>query len=179
MLCPVCKTELKKAVFYGVEIDYCPKCLGIWFDEKEFEEAKSWKDHSLSWIDPDLWEKEDQFRVSKSKKMCPKCGVPLYEVNYGDSDIKVDVCNVCHGIWLDRGEFNKIINYLETEKKEIAVGHYFATLAKKGGELFVGPDSFFDEMNDFMVVLDLLNYKIAAKYPKISQLISAIISPLE
>jgi len=37
MLCPVCRTELKIADRQGVEIDYCPKCRGVWLDRGELE----------------------------------------------------------------------------------------------------------------------------------------------
>ncbi|MFG0304831.1 MAG: zf-TFIIB domain-containing protein [Phycisphaerales bacterium JB040] len=38
MMCPVCRTaELKIAERQGVEIDYCPKCRGIWLDRGELD----------------------------------------------------------------------------------------------------------------------------------------------
>lgn len=38
MLCPVCKVELKIAERQGIEIDYCPKCRGVWLDRSELDE---------------------------------------------------------------------------------------------------------------------------------------------
>lgn len=37
MLCPHCATELKIADRQGVEIDYCPKCRGVWLDRGELD----------------------------------------------------------------------------------------------------------------------------------------------
>ena len=37
MLCPVCGVALVMAEKQGVEIDYCPKCRGIWLDRGEIE----------------------------------------------------------------------------------------------------------------------------------------------
>lgn len=37
MNCPVCNVELKMADRQGVEIDYCPKCRGIWLDRGELD----------------------------------------------------------------------------------------------------------------------------------------------
>lgn len=37
MQCPVCTTELKIADRQGVEIDYCPKCRGVWLDRGELD----------------------------------------------------------------------------------------------------------------------------------------------
>lgn len=37
MQCPVDATELLMAERHGVEIDYCPKCRGIWLDRGELD----------------------------------------------------------------------------------------------------------------------------------------------
>jgi len=38
---------------------------------------------------------------------CPKCGMDLHEVEF--MGVMVDVCEECHGIWLDHGELETII----------------------------------------------------------------------
>lgn len=37
MLCPVCQIELNMTDRQGVEIDYCPKCRGVWLDRGELD----------------------------------------------------------------------------------------------------------------------------------------------
>jgi Zn-finger nucleic acid-binding protein len=37
MLCPVCNVELQMTDRQGVEIDYCPKCRGVWLDRGELD----------------------------------------------------------------------------------------------------------------------------------------------
>jgi Zn-finger nucleic acid-binding protein len=37
MNCPVCTIELKISDRQGVEIDYCPKCRGVWLDRGELD----------------------------------------------------------------------------------------------------------------------------------------------
>lgn len=37
LLCPVCQTDLMMADRQGVEIDYCPKCRGVWLDRGELD----------------------------------------------------------------------------------------------------------------------------------------------
>lgn len=37
MNCPVCQIELKMADRQGVEIDYCPRCRGVWLDRGELD----------------------------------------------------------------------------------------------------------------------------------------------
>ena len=33
--CPVCGVELKPRVVYGIEVDFCPRCGGVWLDGGE------------------------------------------------------------------------------------------------------------------------------------------------
>ena len=37
MLCPVCNVDLQLSERSGVEIDYCPKCRGVWLDRGELD----------------------------------------------------------------------------------------------------------------------------------------------
>jgi hypothetical protein len=37
MKCPVCSIDLLISDRQGVEIDYCPKCRGIWLDRGELD----------------------------------------------------------------------------------------------------------------------------------------------
>jgi len=171
MFCPLCKTQFKKEDFYGVEVDYCPQCLGLWFEKDELRQAKDEKDKDLNWLDIDLWKDETKFKISKEKKICPRCSVPLYSVNYGDSNIEVDICNLCQGIWIDRGEFKKIIDYLEKKGKKEILENYIKNLIKEGVEIFTGPETFREEVGDFLTILKLLNYKFITQYPAISKII--------
>lgn len=37
MKCPTCKVDLALSDKQGIEIDYCPKCRGIWLDRGELD----------------------------------------------------------------------------------------------------------------------------------------------
>lgn len=37
MLCPIDQTELLMTDRNGVEVDYCPKCRGVWLDRGELD----------------------------------------------------------------------------------------------------------------------------------------------
>ena len=37
MLCPVCGLVLVMTERHGIEIDYCPKCRGVWLDRGELD----------------------------------------------------------------------------------------------------------------------------------------------
>lgn len=37
MKCPLCDVDLQMAERQGIEIDYCPKCRGVWLDRGELD----------------------------------------------------------------------------------------------------------------------------------------------
>jgi len=149
MLCPVCKIGLQEAIFCNVGINYCPKCLGIFFEEEELRWAKDEKDGNLNWLDIDLWERKSSFKITRGEKFCPACRLPLYEVNYGNSKIKADLCNLCRGIWLDRGEFKKIIEYLKAKASYQVLNNYLKNLIEEFWEIFTGPETLREETSGF------------------------------
>ncbi|MDD5750423.1 MAG: zf-TFIIB domain-containing protein [Candidatus Pacebacteria bacterium] len=175
MNCPNCENEkLKQAVFNNIGADYCPRCLGLWFEEDELRAAKDEKDKDFNWLDIDLWSDKTKFQLGAGRRACPEDSVPLYEVRYGDSDIRVDVCGQCRGVWLDRGEFKKIIGYLKDKGQDEMLNNYLANLASEAGEIFTGPEDLKEELADFISVLKFLNYKLAIQHPYLSELIKSL-----
>lgn len=175
MRCPVCKhRKLDQAILSGVEVDYCPRCYGLWFEENELQWAKDEQDRDLRWLDIDVWKDESQFRVSRGRKLCPLDRLPLYEVYYGDSSIKVDVCNICRGTWLDRGEFKDIVAYLKEKQEHEVLYHYLKNIKEEIWEIFSGPEMLKEEVFDLLAILKLLQYKFLVQHPKIAAIISAL-----
>lgn len=173
-LCPICKKNLASAIFHATEVDYCPQCLGMFFEEDELRQAKDTRDKGLKWFDIDLWKDKGKFRITFGIRLCPECRLPLYEVYYGDSRIIVDVCNLCHGIWLDRGEFKKIMEYLKAGANWRLLNTYMKDFLGELWEIFTGPETIREELDDFLIILKLLNYKFATQYPKITRLIAGL-----
>lgn len=172
MLCPICKKNLDNSIFYNVEIDYCPICLGLWFEKDELRQAKDEKDKELKWLDIDLWKKKKNFKIYPGIRLCPFCRLPLYEVYYNGSRIIVDVCNLCQGIWLDRKEFKRIIEYLRERADFEILENYAKNLREEFWEIFIGPESLKEEILDFLIILKFLNYKFATHHPTFTQIIA-------
>lgn len=107
-LCPVCQIELKPQVHLGVTIDVCPACAGIWFDADELTRLNSIDDEILPRIDslyqPEITEYEPPW-----ERRCPVCHEPLHPYRYlYTSNIELDSCNRCGGVWVDNGELEKM-----------------------------------------------------------------------
>ena len=171
MNCPNDNEQLEKVLFHNAEVDYCPKCLGIWFDKDEFRLAKDDKDKQLNWVDIDLWRDKTKFHASRSDKHCPVCRAGLQEIKYDSSKTKIDFCKMCGGIWLDRGEFKQIINYLKNKSDYEILHHYAKNLVLQLWEVFAGPATFREELSDFLMLLKLFNYKLETQYPRLMELI--------
>jgi len=172
--CPKCKAYLSDIIFNNVEVDYCPICLGLWFQEQELRWAKDEKDKDLQWLDIDLWQNKKKLKVSYGHRFCPECRMPLYEVYYGGSKLIVDVCNICHGVWLDRGEFKKIIEWLKGQKDYQVLKKYTKNLFQEAKEIFTGPETLREEILDFLAILKILKYKLIAQYPDLFKIISSL-----
>jgi uncharacterized protein len=50
--------------------------------------------------------------------VCPRDGANLVEVN--KSGVQIDVCPECKGVWLDRGELEKILQITRDLEREFA-----------------------------------------------------------
>lgn len=98
--CPKCKTQ---SLSYfntseGVVLDFCDECSGIWFDKNELANYIE-----LSKDIPEI--KEMKVQAKPTGLVCPKCQGALEELPFSSqTDIMVDRCSKCEGIFFDAGE---------------------------------------------------------------------------
>lgn len=129
-LCPDCRIPMEALLFRDVYLDDCPQCGGIWFDEGELKKFVKGHDelilHSLEDAAkpcPDVVLKE------RDQKLCPSCSERLTPYRYMySSDVLLDECDSCYGVWVQDGELEKIADYLDQieasmtpEKRDILV----------------------------------------------------------
>jgi Zn-finger nucleic acid-binding protein len=107
------------------EIDYCEKgCKGVWFDAFEMKRTEKKPEHAenaFNHIFEDTQEKETHINREKRAVpiLCPVCNVKMKERPYKiKSDILIDFCYKCGGIWLDGGELKEIFNNLDEINKK-------------------------------------------------------------
>lgn len=53
MKCPIDQTELLMTERHGVEIDYCPKCRGVWLDRGELDKIIEMATPEVALANPD------------------------------------------------------------------------------------------------------------------------------
>lgn len=71
MKCPVDDAELVMSERQGIEIDYCPKCRGVWLDRGELDKIieRSEPDRPReTWREPDRDHRGNDHRPYRKKK---------------------------------------------------------------------------------------------------------------
>ncbi|NQV36073.1 MAG: rhomboid family intramembrane serine protease [Phycisphaeraceae bacterium] len=132
MQCPTCSKSLKSAISLKTNIKLCSACRGIWFDPGTLSAyVKALSQNEL--IQPtktQLFERRQvdvKTGLNAAGKTCPRCHVTMRVLNYAyDSNVFVDQCPTCHGIWTDQDEIKRIAEYIKPDPKTAAVGQALA-----------------------------------------------------
>ncbi len=172
MKCPSCENqEIQSCQIGPVKIDSCEKCGGLWFDTDELRKVKDIKISDANWFDIDLWKDESKFSSVVAEKTCPKCEKALYRIKYDNSDIEIDICKDCKGIWLDKGEFEKVLKYIKDTSYSEIVHNYTKNLVQEIKEVFTGPENFKSEVADVLMLVDFFKYKFLTQHEKLSRVL--------
>jgi len=174
MNCPCCSTELKSKMIEDIQVDECPDCKGTWFEEGQLRQAKDLSDSDLNWIDFEIWKHQDKASARSKDIACPHCRKTLVTIDYGDTGVEIDYCPQCKGIWLDKGEFKKIIEALTEELLTKSFSDYIKASIEEAKEIVTGQESFLSEWKDFVTVFRMMRYRLFVENPKLLQTVIAI-----
>ena len=113
MICPVCKQDMIVVEYRQIEIDFCTRCSGIWFDAGELElllKSTGLGNAGLPTLDGAAKETR-----SHGQRKCPICRQKMREVPLGKPEMHVDFCQRGDGIWFDGGELQQLLRQLEEQ----------------------------------------------------------------
>jgi len=98
--CPKCQDRLVEKTIRktGVRVDTCPACHGMWFECGELQAT-------LLTVEGDIVPSAD---ARATPRQCPACGIAMTAFSYSGTDVTVDLCEQCHGVWLDVGELRML-----------------------------------------------------------------------
>ncbi|HYW05280.1 MAG TPA: zf-TFIIB domain-containing protein [Gammaproteobacteria bacterium] len=125
MECPVDGSELEEARWESdYAVDRCPRCGGIWLDRGELEaieetRERDYADELLRM--PDLgYAAYELARQKRTRQLtCPSCEAGMETREYARcSQVMIDVCPKCHGVWLDRGELESLEIFFQRSRLE-------------------------------------------------------------
>ncbi len=176
MDCPRCSSATEPIDVKSVKVDRCISCGGTWYDAGELRLLKDTEGHGdYRWIDMKLWRVREEFRPDTQEGLsCPKDGETMTTVLYGASDIQIDICAVCNGIWLDKGEYRKVLANLDEQVNQQTLSDYLGTLKDEFLEIFSGPEGLRSELADFTKVLSLLQLRFAVQFPDLAAALRSI-----
>ncbi len=134
MLCPACSHKLTSMPITSYSIDFCQHCKGMWLDKGELsnlvQEFLQFGEIKKKPFHP--YEKTPITQVEQGDKQirqCPRCAVAMETFNYAyDSNVLLEKCNPCQGVWADAGEVSKVAEHLKDNPSISAVGESLLAL---------------------------------------------------
>lgn len=169
MKCPDCDNKLQVSSCRGIIIHECRSCKGKWFERDELKRVKDKTDEGLRWIDFDPFGLETESKkVPSQGKFCPGCHNGMALIRYMHSDVVIDKCCACKGVWLSSGELRKIIAYLEHLIKDKETKTLAKDTFRKFIEVFSGRKDMAAEIQDLFAVFYLLELKISIEHPDLT-----------
>ncbi len=170
MKCPTCATnELQGFTIGDMHAHRCDVCGGIWMGKSEVSEAEKMNPEQ-HWLDIALWEDKELLSAKPSDKICPVCNTPLATINWNDGTVVVDLCKTCGGLWLEKGEYQKMLDHIKESADDAIMEHYAETLATQMKEVVTGPKDLTNELADVWAVLKFFQWKVAAQHPALTEL---------
>lgn len=117
MKCPTCSEKMEPTNASGVQTHTCLYCNGIWISGRSLDELLA------------LEESPERFRLllpantdaSPTRKRCPTCAdASLHTLVI--SDVEIDVCMSCHGVFPDEGEIRALLPTRHSADKNPVLG---------------------------------------------------------
>jgi uncharacterized protein len=137
MRCPRDGTSLTTENYEGdVAVERCPACRGFWLDQGELEKVQETleHDHSERLSNLDLVARAYELARQNARPgvSCPSCGTALEAEEYAYcSQILVDRCPQCGGIWFDNGEVQALEQFFEQETGKGMQRGFFGSLVSR------------------------------------------------
>lgn len=128
MKCPVCSYRLRQVKSKNVVVDVCTHCSGVWFDSGELQVflRELVKRPDIAPKKTNLFEPLEVRRIDRSAaeiRLCPKCELVMKTINYAyDSNVFIDKCPQCEGIWTDGGEVRQLAGHLKEDPRASVIG---------------------------------------------------------
>jgi Zn-finger nucleic acid-binding protein len=110
-----------------------------------------------------------------SNRSCPKCKEEKFlSTIFGDSSIIIDWCSSCHSIWLDKNEFQEIIEFLKEKLNNLSIADMRRKLSEEVKEVWSGPEDKWSEILDAKAALWALTSITIFDQPKLYKRLSLL-----
>jgi Zn-finger nucleic acid-binding protein len=104
----------------NIDVDLCPACRGLWLDRDEIFQLSTQSDGALDELREMVKAEAEGEPMSPSIQPCPACGGKMSLASFGS--FHVEHCIPCGGIFLDRGELERVLQTAKSKKIATVVG---------------------------------------------------------
>jgi Zn-finger nucleic acid-binding protein len=170
-VCPSCSENLNLYKIFQMELEGCPKCKGIFLDKDELRSLKdkstkgSWQ--TLCWMDDEV-EAIEKSKAMASKRPCPKCSnVNFISTYFGNTKVILDWCPSCHGVWLDGGEFQEVLQHMTDKLNSLTSDEMKSKVYEEIKEIWNGPEDKLSEILDAKAAISALINITLFEHPKL------------
>jgi Zn-finger nucleic acid-binding protein len=175
--CPACGATLDLYTVFGIKVEACSKCKGILLDRNELRSLKdktskgSWQ--TLRWMDDEV-EAIDKTKAMPARRLCPRCeGTKMVCAGFGDSKVIIDWCPKCQGVWLDRDEFQEIMQYLREKLDKISSAEMRSKVLEEIKEIWTGHEGKISEILDAKAAISALLNITIFEHPSLYRFLAA------
>lgn len=120
--CPRCRDTMEALRFGTTKAQECGACGGLWLDPESLQRLSNAKEERAGMISvlaariPTSSVATDAVRYIP----CPRCEKLMNRMNFAQSSgVVLDVCK-SHGVWLDRGELQRVLGFVEAGGLSVA-----------------------------------------------------------
>ncbi|GAB4545789.1 MAG: hypothetical protein OHK0023_04610 [Anaerolineae bacterium] len=104
--------DMVSVMIEGIALDQCVRSGGYWLDRGELARLAQ---REMEEVEALLRQGRTIERlIHETSRLCPRDGTPLQQLEFpGYASLKIDVCPMCGGIWLDAREISQALTLLD------------------------------------------------------------------
>jgi Zn-finger nucleic acid-binding protein len=120
--CPRCKSDLQSISLGDSRMSECPDCLGLWLNPATFEKICADREQQAVVLGAASLDPANHlaFEGKVNYVPCPECRQLMNRANFARcSGVIIDLCKK-HGVWFDRDELRRIIEFIQGGGLDVA-----------------------------------------------------------
>ena len=111
--CPRCREQMQALRLGATRVRECGACGGLWLEPEQLQELANAREAQAEVMEV-LSSRTPSATVTETVRYipCPTCGKLMNRSNFAHSSgVVLDVCKT-HGLWLDRGELQRVLYFI-------------------------------------------------------------------
>lgn len=111
--CPRCREEMQALRLGATAVRECAACGGLWLEPEQLQQLANAREAQAEVMNV-LTTRMPTVTVMDTVRYvpCPTCGKLMNRSNFAHSSgVVLDVCKA-HGVWLDRGELQRVLEFI-------------------------------------------------------------------